>query len=70
MAWVVERRGARGTTYKGSYRDPDGRERSAGSYPSRREALRAANREEQKVLARCRHLPRLPREGVAAEQAP
>jgi integrase len=51
MAWVVERRGARGTTYKGAYRDPDGRERSAGSYPSRREALRAANREEQKVFA-------------------
>ena len=33
------------------YRDPDERERSAGSFGSRREALRAANREEQRVLA-------------------
>ncbi len=33
------------------YRDPDGRKRSAGSFSSRREALRAANREEQRVLA-------------------
>src|SRR4051794_10334491 len=51
MAWVTEHRGARGTTYSGRYRDPDGRKRSAGSFRSRREALRAANREEQKVLA-------------------
>lgn len=51
MAWVVERSGVRGTTFKGCFRDPDGRERSAGSYRSRREAMRAANREEQQVLA-------------------
>ena len=51
MAWVKERHGARGTTYTGCYRDPDGRERSAGSFPSRREALRAAHREEQRVLS-------------------
>ena len=50
MAWVVERLGSRGTSFKGCYRDPDGKERSAGSFRSRREALRAANREEQRVL--------------------
>jgi integrase len=51
MAWVVERPGARGVGFKGCYRDPDGAERSAGTFRSRREALRAANREEQRVLA-------------------
>ena len=51
MAWVAERSGARGTAYTGIYRDPDGNKRSAGTYTSRREALRAANREEQKVLS-------------------
>jgi len=51
MAWVSERSGARGTRYAGIYRDPDGNKRSAGTYSSRREALRAANREEQKVLS-------------------
>jgi integrase len=50
MAWVVERPGPRGVGYKGCYRGPDGAERSAGTYRSKREALRAANREEQKVL--------------------
>ena len=50
MAWVSERSGARGTRYAGIYRNPDGNKRSAGTYSSRREALRAANREEQKVL--------------------
>jgi len=51
LAWVIERPGARGTSFKGCYRDPDGRIRSAGSFKSRREALRSAHREEQKVLA-------------------
>jgi len=51
MAWIMERTGARGTTYMGVYRDPDGHKRSAGSFSTRREAQRAANREEQKVLA-------------------
>ena len=51
MAWVVERQGPRGTSFKACYRDPEDRERSAGSFHSRREALRAANREEQQVLA-------------------
>ena len=51
MAWIMERAGARGTTFMGVYRDPDGHKRSAGSFSTRREAQRAANREEQKVLA-------------------
>jgi hypothetical protein len=46
MAWVVERHGARGTRYRGGYRDPDGHLRSAGTFSTRRDALRAANREE------------------------
>jgi integrase len=55
MAWVVERHGAKGTRYRGGYRDPDGRLRSAGTFSTRRDALRAANREEQKVLAGAWH---------------
>lgn len=55
MAWVMTRHGARGTRYTGAYRDPDGRTRSAGSFSTRREALRAANREEQKVLVGAWH---------------
>jgi integrase len=51
MAWIIERTGARGNTFMGVYRDPDGHKRSAGSFSTRREAQRAANREEQKVLA-------------------
>ncbi|MEZ0579104.1 tyrosine-type recombinase/integrase [Nocardioides sp. MH1] len=51
MAWVLERTGADGTRYMGVYRDTDGRKRSAGSFTTRRDAQRAANREEQKVLA-------------------
>jgi integrase len=59
MAWVVERRGTRGTAFKGCFRGPEGEQRSAGSFTSRREALRAANREEQKVLAGAWHDVRL-----------
>jgi hypothetical protein len=33
MAWVVRRDGARGATFKGVYRDPDGVQRSAGTFP-------------------------------------
>ena len=55
MAWVMTRHGARGTRYTGAYRDPDGGTRSAGSFSTRRDALRAANREEQKVLAGAWH---------------
>ena len=50
MAWVVRRDGARGTTFNGVYRDPDGVQRSAGTFPSRRAAERADRREEAKVL--------------------
>jgi hypothetical protein len=32
MAWIMERTGARGTTYMGIYGDPDGHKRSAGSF--------------------------------------
>jgi hypothetical protein len=39
-----------GTTVMDVCRDPDGHKRSAGSFTTR-EALRAANREQQKVLA-------------------
>ena len=41
--------------YMGVYLDPDGHKRSAGSFSTRREAQRAANREEQKVLAGAWH---------------
>ena len=51
MPWIVERSGPRGTRFVGRYRDPDGRQRSAGRFSTRREAQRAANREEQKALA-------------------
>jgi len=50
MAWVVERQGPRGRSFKACYCNPEGEERSTGSYPSRRAALRAAQHEEQKVL--------------------
>jgi len=55
MAWVMTRHGKRGTRYTGAYRDPDGRTRSAGSFSTRRDAERAAQREEQKVLAGAWH---------------
>ena len=40
-----------GTRFMGMYLDPEGHKRSAGSFSTRREAQRAAHREEQKVLA-------------------
>ena len=55
MAWVIEHKGAGTATFMGCYRDPDGRQRSAGSFSSRREALRSANREEQRVLSGAWH---------------
>jgi hypothetical protein len=52
MAYVVERKNADGISrFLANYRDPEGRIRSAGTFPSRRAAERAANREEQRVLA-------------------
>jgi integrase len=55
VAWIKERKGPRGTSYTGCYRDSEGRERSAGSFSTRRAAERAAQREEQKVLAGAWH---------------
>ena len=49
MAWVIAREGTRGTKYYGQYRDVNGRQRSAGSFRSRRAAERAAQRQEFKV---------------------
>src|SRR5665647_1387032 len=50
MAWARKRTTADGNlTFRGYYRDPDGRTRSAGSFPSSRAALRAAAREQGKV---------------------
>ena len=50
MAWVKTRTTDDGDKrFVGCYRDPDGRQRSAGTYSSRRAAERAAHREEIKV---------------------
>jgi integrase len=50
MAWVKTRTTDDGDKrFVGCYRDPDGRQRSAGTYSSRRAAERAAHREEVKV---------------------
>src|SRR5664279_2212734 len=50
MGWVMVRDTDDGDTrFVACYRDPEGRQRSAGTYPSRRAAERAAHREEAKV---------------------
>ena len=50
MAWVKERLTDNGDNrFVACYRDPEGRQRSAGTYSSRRAAERAAHREEAKV---------------------
>ena len=49
MAWVIQRRGAKGVSYMGCYRDPNGRQRSVGSFSTRRAAERAALKEELKI---------------------
>lgn len=52
MAWVKSRIDSTGTKrFVACYRDPEGRQRSAGTYSTHRAATRAANREEQRVLA-------------------
>lgn len=52
MAWVKERTTSDGTKrWIACYRDPEGRQRSAGTFSSKRAAERAGNREEQRVLA-------------------
>jgi hypothetical protein len=60
MAWVEQH-----VTHEGDkrfvacYRDPESRQRSAGTFSSRRAAERAANRQEAKVRERAGHdLPR------------
>src|SRR5450830_1269509 len=51
MAWVTKRRSSDGTLhYQGRYRDPFGAKRTVGTYPSHRQALKAANRAEGKVV--------------------
>ena len=50
MVWIKERVTDDGDKrFVACYRDPEGRQRSAGTYSSRRAAFRAANREEAKV---------------------
>ena len=50
MAWIKARVTDDGDNrFVACYRDPEGRQRSAGTYSSRRAAERAANREEAKV---------------------
>ena len=50
MAWIKTRITDDGDTrFVACYRDPEGRQRSAGTYSSRRAAERAAHREEAKV---------------------
>ena len=50
MAWIKTRTTDDGETrFVACYRDPEGRQRSAGTYSSRRAAERAAHREEAKV---------------------
>lgn len=50
MAFARQRSFNGGVRWTGVYVDPDGRKRAAGSFASKREALRAAHREEQSVL--------------------
>src|SRR5215212_11348517 len=50
VVWIKERVTDDGDKrFVACYRDPEGRQRSAGTYSSRRAAVRAANREEAKV---------------------
>ena len=52
MAWVRERRSPDGRVrFQGSYRDPSGRERSAGTFSTERRALRAAAKAEAEIEA-------------------
>jgi hypothetical protein len=51
MAFARSRTFTNGVRWTGVYLDAEGRKRSAGSYGSKREAERAAHRQEQLVLA-------------------
>ena len=51
VAWVTKRNGSDGVVrFQGRYRDPFGVKRTAGTYPSRSQALKAANKVEGKVI--------------------
>jgi hypothetical protein len=49
MAYAFRRENKGTPSFTGVYEGPDGTRRSAGTFPSRRAALRAAQREEQAV---------------------
>jgi hypothetical protein len=49
MAYAFRRENKGTPSFTGVYEGPDGSRRSAGTFPSRRAALRAAQREEQAV---------------------
>ncbi len=49
MGWVKARKGPTGTRFTGVYLDPAGRERSAGTFPTAKEARLAAQRAESTV---------------------
>ena len=52
MAYAFRRENKGTPSFTGVYEGPDGTRRSAGTFPSRRAALRAAQREEQAVRGR------------------
>jgi site-specific recombinase XerD len=59
MAYAVRRNFKSGVRFTGFFAEPDGSMRSAGNFNSNREALRAARRQEQRVLSGTWHDARL-----------
>ncbi len=55
MAYAFQRSVKGAARYTAIYVDPDGAKRSAGTFNTKREAVRAAHREEQRVLAGAWH---------------
>ena len=79
MAWVVKREiSDGGTRLQVPVRDVDGIKRSAGTFASRREAVKAGRRIDSRLedrhmdqpRSRADHLPRLCRAGLVAQPAP
>ena len=79
MAWVIKRTDAAGVTrFQVRFRDVDGVKRTAGTYASRREAVKAGRRSDGKVedgtwikpRIRTDHVPRLRRERLVAQPSP
>src|SRR5215203_1856992 len=71
MAYAFRRENKGTPSFTGVYEGPDGSRRSAGTFPSRRAALRAAQREEQAVREgkwRDRSLGEITFEGLCREQ--